>query len=296
MPALLAAWLALPSILPHHEVGRYKDQGRSGMLRLEGLTKLYGDGASPGSSVHGLCGVNLAVPEGEFVSIVGRSGCGKSTLLKLVAGLLAPDSGSVLLDELAVVPRSNDVALVFQEATLLPWRSVLGNVELGLEAEGMEPKERRTRALEAIRMVGLEEAAQLPPYQLSGGMQQRVGVARALAVRPRVLLMDEPFAAVDDFTRQALRNQLLDLWNELRMTVLFVTHDIDEAIFLGNRICALDSAPGRVLDVLDVPFSFPRDDTRIRESHAGIELRTRIVTLLRGNCEGGPVGEEVGVR
>ena len=253
------------------------------------MTKLYGEAASAGEKVHGLLDVNLVVSNGEFVSIVGKSGCGKSTLLKLVTGLLAPDRGSVLLDGRPVVPGSNDVATVFQEATLLPWRSVLRNVELGLEAQGEAPEERQRRAREALDMVGLGEFAERPPYKLSGGMQQRVGVARALAVRPRVLLMDEPFAAVDNFTREALRHQLLELWGKLAMSVLFVTHDIDEAIFLGNRICVLGSTPGRVLDVLDVPFSFPRDDSVIRESRLGIELRARVVGLFRASGEPVPI-------
>lgn len=262
------------------------------MLEFRGLTKLYGNASNAGEQVHGLRDVSLAVADGEFVSIVGKSGCGKSTLLKLVTGLLTPDSGSVLLDGRSVVLGSNDVATVFQEATLLPWRSVLRNVELGLEAQDVSPEERQRRAIEALDMVGLSEFGRHPPYNLSGGMQQRVAVARALAVRPRVLLMDEPFAAVDNFTREALRGQLLELWGKLRMSVLFVTHDIDEAIFLGNRICVLGSTPGRILEVLEVPFSFPRDDSDIRESRAGIELRARVVGLFRASVETVPVAEE----
>lgn len=255
------------------------------MLEFQRVTKLYGDAYNAGGPVHGLRDVSFSVADGEFVSIVGRSGCGKSTLLKLVTGVLTPDSGSVLLDGRPVVTGSNDVAIVFQEARLLPWRSVLGNVELGLEAHELRPGERRGRAMEALGMVGLEGFARHRPYELSGGMQQRVGVARALAVRPRVLLMDEPFAAVDNFTRETLRSQLLDLWGKLRMSVLFVTHDIDEAIFLGNRICVLGSTPGRVLEVLEVPFTFPRDDSTIRESLVGIELRGRVSHLLRVSIE-----------
>lgn len=253
------------------------------MLEFQNVTKLYRGADCQMEVAPGLAGVSFTVDDGEFLSIVGRSGCGKSTLLKLAVRLLPADSGAILLDGQEVAPGSSDVALVFQEATLLPWRSVLGNVELGLEATSRSPRERRGLAMESLAMVGLEAFANSPPYNLSGGMQQRVGVARALAVRPRVLLMDEPFAAVDDFTRESLRRQLLELWGELRMSVLFVTHDIDEAIFLGNRICVLGSAPGHVVDILDVPFSYPRDDSGIRESRAGIELRARVVRALHSS-------------
>lgn len=259
------------------------------MLEFQNVTKLYSDTRGARGAVGGVRDISFTVGDSEFVSIVGRSGCGKSTLLKIVAGLLKPDRGTILIDGHAVVPGTSEVALVFQEPTMLPWRSVVANVELGLETQGTSSEERRNRAMEALIMVGLDAFADVAPYRLSGGMQQRVGVARALAVRPRVLLMDEPFAAVDAFTREALRGQLLELWSKLGMSVMFVTHDIDEAIFLGNRICVLGSAPGQLLDILEVPLEYPREESEIRESQAGVDLRRRVVSLLQ---RGGAVAIE----
>lgn len=208
-----------------------------------------------------LDGVSVTVKPGEFVSLVGPSGCGKTTLLRSMAGLTEPDSGAVRLNDVTLHGVSMEMAFVFQDISLLPWRSVVENVEIGLEARGVGKGDRRRRALEALRMVGLAEAAAAAPYTLSGGMQQRVGVARALAVEPQVLLMDEPFGHLDNFTREGLQVELSRLWERLGMTIVFVTHDVDEAVFLSDRVVLMRPDPGRIVDVLEVGMTRPRSRT-----------------------------------
>ncbi|HZV50288.1 MAG TPA: ABC transporter ATP-binding protein [Candidatus Dormibacteraeota bacterium] len=230
--------------------------------------------------VEALRDINLEVRAGEFMSLVGPSGCGKTTLLRIINGLTPHSEGSVVLDGVELRGVSRDMGFVFQDINLLPWRSVVRNVEIGLEARGLGARERRRQALNALRLVGLEEEAEAPPYTLSGGMQQRVGVARALAVEPKVLLMDEPFGHLDNFTRESLQIEISKLCTELGMTVVFVTHDVDEAIFLSDRIALFHSSPGRLARIIDVDLPRPRWQFNVRAHPLAIRLRELIVSEL----------------
>jgi NitT/TauT family transport system ATP-binding protein len=249
------------------------------ILDIRGVSKTF-----PGEdrSVHALDRVDLKVRRGEFISLVGKSGCGKTTLLRIIDGLDEADSGEIYLDGKRLAGVSRDMAYVFQDINLLPWRSVLDNVALGLEARGVAKTERRARAMEVLEMVGLGSVAQAAPYTLSGGMQQRVGVARALAVGPKVLLMDEPFGQLDNFTREALQVEIANLWARLGTTIVFVTHDVDEAIFLSDRIGLFKPDPGRLTEVLDIDLPRPRTDYDVRAHRRAIELRSYITEHLRG--------------
>jgi NitT/TauT family transport system ATP-binding protein len=228
-----------------------------------------------------LSGVELAIADGEFVSLVGPSGCGKTTLLRIIDGLTPASGGRIVFDGVERHGVSRDMAFVFQDINLLPWRSVVENVEIGLEARGMPAALRRTRALETLRLVGLESVADRPPYTLSGGMQQRVGVARALAIQPKVLLMDEPFVHLDNFTRENLQIELSKIWRRLGLTIIFVTHDVDEAIFLSDRIALFRTAPGRITDVVDVGLPHPRWEFSVRAHPRAIALREKIIDELQ---------------
>jgi NitT/TauT family transport system ATP-binding protein len=219
--------------------------------------------------------LSLTVERGEFVAIVGPSGCGKSTLLLLVNALLRPTSGEILLNGRPVDTPGPDRALVFQEFALLPWRTVLHNVELGLEVTGQPAAVRRQVARDNLRLVGLSAFERYYPHQLSGGMRQRVGIARALSVGPEVLLMDEPFGALDAQTRQIMGAELLRIWERDRKTILFVTHDIDESIYLADRVVVMSASPGRVLEVLPIALPRPRD-FEARNGPAFVEYRRRI--------------------
>jgi NitT/TauT family transport system ATP-binding protein len=205
--------------------------------------------------------VTLQLREGEIVGLLGRSGCGKSTLLRIIAGLMPASEGNVSLDGHPVHGTAEGVAMVFQSFALFPWLTVLENVELGLEAQGVPPEERRKRALAAIDLIGLDGFESAYPKELSGGMRQRVGLARALVVHPKILLMDEPFSALDVLTADTLRTDLLDLWLEGRMptrSILIVTHNIEEAVFMCDRILVLSSNPGRVVAEIKVDLPHPR--------------------------------------
>lgn len=233
-------------------------------------------------SVVALDHVSLSVKSGEFISLVGPSGCGKTTLLRIIDGLEQADAGSRTLDGVPLSGVSQDMAYVFQDINLLPWRNVLENAALGLEARGVNKKERHDRAMEVLEMVGLASFASAPPYTLSGGMQQRVGVARALAVRPKVLLMDEPFGQLDNFTREALQVEIANLWAKLGTTIVFVTHDVDEAIFLSDRIALFQPNPGRLTEIVNVDLPRPRTDYDVRAHPKAIEMRSYIMSHLRG--------------
>lgn len=214
------------------------------------------------SGVQALCGFDLQVAPGEFVSLVGPSGCGKSTFLRMVAGLLGPSEGALRvggMDPATARRGAHSCGFVFQSPTLLPWRNVLDNLELPLELEGVNPRERRGRAMEWLERIGLTEFAKVWPAQLSGGMKMRVSIARALASRPRILLMDEPFAALDDITRGGLQEDLLRLRAEIGFTTLFVTHNVSEAVFLSDRVVVLSGRPGHVLGDVTVGFGPDRD-------------------------------------
>jgi NitT/TauT family transport system ATP-binding protein len=224
--------------------------------------------------------VTLSVRRGEFVSLVGPSGCGKTTLLRITNGLETADEGTMTLEGRMLSGGSQDMAYVFQDINLLPWRSVVQNVELGLEARRVPKAERRARAMQMLEMVGLADVASVPPYTLSGGMQQRVGVARALVVQPKVLLMDEPFGQLDNFTREALQVEISELWAKLGTTIVFVTHDVEEAIFLSDRIALFQPNPGRLTDVIDVDLPRPRTGYDVRGHRRAIELRGHIIDHL----------------
>lgn len=211
-----------------------------------------------GQALNALVGVSLDIKPGEFVSLVGPSGCGKTTLLRMVAGFLPPTSGKVLVGGIEVGQPRPDVGLVFQQALLLPWLSVLRNVLLPVDVQGQRIADYRDRARDLIQMVGLGGFEKRLPSELSGGMQQRVALARALVHDPKILLMDEPFAALDAMTRETMNIELQRIWAEHHKTVLFVTHGIPESVFLSDRVVVMTARPGQVAAVIDIPFSRPR--------------------------------------
>ncbi|MFO1184584.1 MAG: ABC transporter ATP-binding protein [Bauldia sp.] len=258
------------------------------MISLRNVGRAFKDG-----QVRALEGISFDVADGEFVSLVGPSGCGKTTLLRLIDGLIAPDEGEVLVAGKTPQP-GPDLAMVFQSARLLPWRTVVGNVEFALALRGLDRRERRERALALLGSVGLRDFANAFPHELSGGMQQRVGLARALAVEPKVLLMDEPFAAVDAMTREALRRELLQLWTRRKMAVVFVTHDIDEAIFLSQRIVLLRPRPGRIDEIVEVRLPEPRWQHDPRGLPSFTALREHLWSRIRAMARDGDKLEELG--
>jgi NitT/TauT family transport system ATP-binding protein len=209
--------------------------------------------------VRSLQNFDIDIGEGEFLSIVGPSGCGKSTFLNVLLGLIKPDSGDLRMDGKPISGPGTDRAMVFQEFGLLPWRTVQHNIELGLELKGMSADARRKVSQPLIEMVGLKGFDGHYPHELSGGMKQRVGLARALATDPNVLLMDEPFAALDAQTRDLMQVELLRIWQEAKKTVLFVTHQIDEAIYLSDRVMVMSKRPGRAKKIFPIELSRPRD-------------------------------------
>jgi NitT/TauT family transport system ATP-binding protein len=205
---------------------------------------------------------DLSIKEGEFVSFLGPSGCGKSTALRMVAGLGEATRGKVEVfsrNPKDVIKNSNDIAFVFQDANLLPWRTVLDNVLLPLELRGSDKAKRKEFAIRVLEMVGLKDYLKAYPRQLSGGMKMRVSIARALAAKPKMLLMDEPFAALDEMTRQTLQMDLLDIWKKENTTILFVTHNVYEAVYLSSRIAVMSARPGRLSTLIDVDLPYPRD-------------------------------------
>ena len=224
------------------------------------------------SRLRALGGIDLKVMDGELVSIVGPSGCGKTTFLSVVDGLIPASAGRILVDGRVVTKPGPDRAVVFQDASLLPWRTVLGNVRYGLECLKVGAREARERATHFINLVGLSGFEHHYPYELSGGMQQRVNLARALVVDPKILLMDEPFASLDAQTREVMQEELLQIWLKAKKTVLFVTHQIDEAIYLSDRVIVFSGRPGRVKQSIPVTIERPRRLAVKREAHFhGIE-------------------------
>jgi ABC-type nitrate/sulfonate/bicarbonate transport system ATPase subunit len=243
--------------------------GEQGRVSLRGVTKRF-RGEHPA-----LQDVSLSVERSEFVSVVGPSGCGKTTLLRMVAGLIRPDAGDVEVGGHPVTRPGPDRAVVFQNAALLPWLDVLGNVEFGLKLKKLSRAERTKVALELISLVGLAGFERHLPRELSGGMQQRVGLARALAVDPRILLMDEPFGALDEITRRQMQDELLRIWAADRKTTLFVTHSVDEAVILSDRVVVMGSRPGRV--IADIAVSLPRPRSReIEQGPQFLALRNEV--------------------
>jgi len=242
--------------------------GRGAAVTLRGVSKRFDSG------LQALGAVDLALRPGEFVSIVGPSGCGKSTLLRVMAGLVAPSTGR------CERPAGIETAFVFQEAALLPWRTVERNAQLLMELEGHEPESYRPRAAEALKLVGLAGFEKSYPHQLSGGMRMRLSLARALALRPGLLLLDEPLAAVDELTRDVLQEELSSLWRQAGFTGVLVTHNVHEAVYLSNRVVVMSPRPGRILDVIDVPFAFPRAP-ELRASADFAALAGQVTAVLR---------------
>ena len=228
-----------------------------------------------GETFTAISGITLAVEKGSFVTIVGSSGCGKSTLLLAIAGLIPRSRGSIRVDDRDVEGPGRDRAMVFQDASLLPWRSVHGNIRFGLELQRWRRDDIDERARWFTELVGLAKFSEYHPHQLSGGMRQRVNIARALAVDPDVLLMDEPFAALDAQTREVMGNELLRIWERDKKTALFVTHAIDEAIFLGDRVMVMARDPGRIKAMVDIELPRPRT-TAMLDSTAFIGYRHRL--------------------
>ena len=243
---------------------------------LQGVEKRFPVDSSAGAVV-ALSGVDLGVQRGEFVCLVGPSGCGKSTLLSIVAGLESPSAGQVLLEGKPISEPGPDQLMVFQEAALFPWLTVVQNVELGLWSQGMDTAERKKLAREFLRIVNLSRFENALPHELSGGMKQRVAIARALAMKPKVLLMDEPFASLDAQTRGRLHEDLQNIWRATEKTILFVTHNVDEAVYLGDRIVIFTAHPGRIKREVKVPFSRPRH----KQDPALAEIARLIIGELR---------------
>ncbi|MDI3484252.1 MAG: sulfonate transport system ATP-binding protein [Methanobacteriaceae archaeon] len=238
-------------------------------LKIEGLSKKFKDRPI-------LQDINLQVEDGEFLCIVGPSGCGKTTLLRIIAGLEKPTTGRILADGKPINGPGADRGFVFQQYTLFPWRTVLENVTFGLELKELEKDEREKIAIDYLKLVGLEDFKDAYPYELSGGMKQRVAIVRALANNPRFLLMDEPFAALDIQTRNLLQKELLYIWEKTNETIIFVTHNVDEAVFLADRIVVLSARPGRILKIFKVEIDRIRD----RLSKEFLTLRGEILKIL----------------
>jgi len=222
------------------------------------LRQVHKSFAHNGSAIEVLQDINLTVAEGEFVCLVGPSGCGKSTIINLIAGLEHPTSGEVLVGGRPVTGPDPSRTVVFQDAALFPWLSVLGNVEFGLRIAGLPKDTRRARAMEYLRLVHLSKFVHAYPHQLSGGMKQRVAIARALALQPAIFLLDEPFAALDAQTRAVLQNELLEIWELARPTILFVTHNVREATGLADRVYVISSRPGQIRDIQAIHVARPR--------------------------------------
>jgi NitT/TauT family transport system ATP-binding protein len=241
-------------------------------LAVSRLSKSFGD-------LEALRGINLAVERGEFISVVGPSGCGKTTFLRIIAGLEQATSGEVLLDGHVVRKPGSDRGFVFQNDSLLPWRTVLDNAIIGRELAGPVGPADRQQTMELLKLVGLEGFERYHPRQLSGGMRQRVNLARALAIDPQILLMDEPFAALDAQTREIMQTELLRIWERGQKTVLFVTHQIDEAVFLSDRVLVLARRPGRLQAEVKIPLARPRNLT-IKRTSEFVALVDRIWRMI----------------
>jgi NitT/TauT family transport system ATP-binding protein len=251
-------------IIAEHLGLTYVDQGTPGQARSNAVLQDF----------------NLSVREGEFLSVLGPSGCGKSSFLNILAGLVPQTKGDVRIDGQILSGVSRKLGVVFQGYALFPWRTVIENIEIGLEIRDVKRAERRAEASRFLALVGLQAYGNHYPHQLSGGMRQRVAIARALAYGPEVLLMDEPFGALDAQTRESLQSELLGIWEKSAKTVVFITHSIDEAIFLSDRVAIMTRGPGRVKEIIDIPLPRPRDDS-VRNSTEFLALRQRAWALLK---------------
>jgi NitT/TauT family transport system ATP-binding protein len=250
-----------------------EDVGSGMILEIRELKKAF---PKKKGEMVAIADFDLSVKEGEFVCILGPSGCGKTTILRIIAGLETQSSGRILLNGQEISGPGSDRGMVFQEFALFPWRTVRRNVEFGLEMKGVPPEERRTRTQKFIDLVGLSGFEDYHPYQLSGGMKQRVGIARALANEPAILLMDEPFGALDAQTRNLMQKELLRIWSETKKTVVFITHSVDEAVFLADRIVVMTARPSSIGQIYEIKWDRPRD----RGSPEFANLRKQILAQL----------------
>jgi NitT/TauT family transport system ATP-binding protein len=273
--------LVLPSYLDHspavaERIAELNE--RPTVLSVEELSREF---ESNGARTLALSKVTFEVRKREFISVIGPSGCGKSTLIRILAGLDYPTGGSVMLDARSVQGPGADRGMVFQAYTLFPWLSVTQNVMFGLRMKGMPKPKAERIALEWLDVVGLTQAADKYPGQLSGGMKQRVAIARALANEPRILLMDEPFGALDAQTRCSMQAHLLNIWEKVDLTVLFITHDLEEAVYLSDRIVVLGANPGRIVEIMDVPVVRPRAPSQFLSGHF-LAAKQRLEELIHG--------------
>lgn len=251
------------------------------MIEIRGLSKTFV--GQDGEPVEALSGVDLSIRDNEFVTVLGPSGCGKTTMLKMIAGLVSWDAGEITVAGRPVRGPGPERALVFQNFALLPWATVLENVAFGLRMRGVPRAERERRARDLITTVGLEGFESKRPGELSGGMQQRVGLARALAVEPQVLLMDEPFGAVDEQTRRLLQEELLAIWEKTQVTVVFVTHSMEEAVLLGDRVVLMSRRPGQIAEIVPVPLERPRSTNvgAVERSQHYVQITAHLWDRLR---------------
>lgn len=248
-------------------------------IEFRNITKHYEN--LEGEATAALENINLTVKDGEFVCVLGPSGCGKSTLLEIAAGLLPHSGGEILLDGKLQSGTSRDIGVVFQDSSLFPWRSVHKNIEFGLEIANADKNERAQKVQNAIELVGLKGFENKYPHQLSGGMRQRAGIARTLVNDPKCILMDEPFSAVDHLTRLTLQDEIVRIWQREKKTILFITHDVSEAVYLATRIVLLTPRPGRIQRIFEVPFDRPRS----RNNPGFLEIIEKIYICLN-NSEG----------
>ena len=244
------------------------------LLEIKGVSKQF---LAEGKEMIALQDINLNIEENEFVCFIGPSGCGKTTLLRIIAGLEEASAGTILLDGKFIKGPGPERGMVFQEYSLFPWRKVIDNIVFGLEMKGVPSAERLAQGRQYLKMVGLERFETRYPHELSGGMKQRVAIARALVNHPRALLMDEPFGALDAQTRHIMQSELLRIWQEEQETVVFVTHSVDEAIYLADRIVIMSARPGRIKDIIEIPLARPRN----RTSPEVNLIRDRILSDLR---------------
>jgi len=263
-----------------NQFNQLEKQKAEDFLVIEGVSKIY---PTPEGPYTVLDGVDLKVREGEFVCIIGHSGCGKSTLLNMISGFNTPTDGVVLLQDKPITEPGPDRMMVFQNYCLLPWLNVFDNVYLAVDSVFPKKTQAEKRAIvrEHLAMVGLTEAADKKPNQISGGMKQRVAIARALSIRPQVLILDEPFGALDAITKEELQEELLQIWREHQVTVLMITHDIDEALFLADRVVMMTNGPAaHIGEILNIPFSRPRNRRRIMEDPEYYNLRNYALDFL----------------
>ena len=265
-------------------------------LHVDGVSVMF-PGRRPGEQVHALDNINLTVNAGDFIVALGASGCGKTTLLNMMAGFLSPSKGELRLGQRKITGPGSDRGVVFQKHALLPWLSVIDNTEFGLRLQGVAKSERREIAARNLALVGLQDFHNHMIFQLSGGMQQRVGIARALTCNPATLLMDEPMAALDALTRETIQELLLDVWQKTGKMFFFITHSVEEALFLATRVIVMSPRPGRITNTYDVDFNRRflecRDARKVKSSPDFIRMRETILGIIYGDERAGELAQEV---